>query len=560
MRLRRPVLAIAAASALLLAIAAPATAQLKPPPPLPDNPAATFYYNLWFGPTPDGWSPQGTVVADSGFRSFPNGFPYPNYGGMMDVTNAFFGTPSGPMVGLNSVDMRSLYGDGVCTTTRGLTPGGPCTLTPAAEYWAEYLFGTAQHGVCFGMAATSAAVYNGSSSPQTVGAGTLTFQSRLTPATQRTVLRNYSAQYTLFGVPTQSITPVEVVETLRSSLVEGTAPYVLTLSGQVDGEYEGHAITPYAIYDRGNGLVDIAVYDNNYPTRDRAVHVDTVANTWEYLMQTNPSGTQALISGDATSKSLGLVAVDDVLDVQPCIVCDGVRPVDLVTIAPTPIAAGSVDFDMVDLAGQPLPESAYVVLPPLNPPSQSVTTLPAVELSPGAGFGVKVDGTETTQPIPLTVGNYSGQGAKVASVASMPAGFVATAMYGDNRFSFTSSVPATIGLTRGFTVGQRHFSIEAMGGRATEAGNGREIRLDRQKGRAHLRDADGKGGAMAVAAELRVGNSAVVYTSRVTAYPAGGELVVVYGSWRQPGQAPQLWLDRDGDGTLDKRIPMRKVG
>ena len=561
MRLRRPVLAIAAASALLLAIAAPATAELNPPPPLPDDSTTSYYYNLFFGPTPQGWSPEGTVTADSGFRAYPNGFPYANYGGFMPGIAKYFGTPNVPMVGLDSVDMRSLYGDGVCTSTKDLKPGGPCTLTPVAQYWAEVILDSAQGGVCYGMAATAGAIYNGEVAPSVVSASTLTFQSRLTEATQHTVLRNYAAQYTLNDAPLMQITPADVIEALQAGLVDNKAPYVLVLRGiEPDGRPGGHAINPYAVHDRGDGLYDIAVYDNNYPTRERAVHVDTVANTWEYFVMTSPTGPPTVFTGDAQTKTLGLVSTADILAPQSCPFCIG-RAVDLVTFSALPGSAGSLEWGLRALDGSALPGDRYEILPPLNPSGPNMTSQPAVEVIRDEGYKVGVSGADLTEIVPLTLSNVSARGGKFLGIDKWAPGGALEVKYERDLFNAVSyGTPVVMDLTRAFSVKQRHYSVQARGGQATAAGNGRQIRLDRQQGRVHLTDAEGKGGSMAVAAELRVGNSAEVYTSRVTEFPAGGELVLVYGSWKKAAQSPQLWLDRDSDGTLDKRIPLRTAG
>jgi hypothetical protein len=559
MRIRRVVTGVLAASALLLAAAAPAGAELRPPPPLPDDPTTSYFYNLWFGPTTEGWSPEGTVTADSGFRPFPNGFPYANYGGGMPLISQFFGTPNVPMVGLNSIDMRSLYGDGVCTSTKGLKPGGPCALTPVAEYWAEHILDSAQGGVCFGMAATAGAIYNGESSPSVVGASTLTSQSRLTQATQRAILRNYGAQFTSSSAPLLRITPAEVIEALQAGLVDNVAPYILLLYGtDPNGHEGGHAINPYAVYDRGNGLYDIAVYDNNYPTRERAVHVDTVANTWEYFVMTNPGGPPSVWTGDAETKTLGLVSTADILAQQSCPFCLG-RSVDLVTFSSLPNSAGRIGLDLLSLDESRLPRDRYEVLPTLNPPGPNMTSQPSAEVIREDGFMVTVVGSGLTEIVPLTVSNVSARGGKILGIDKWAPGGGLEVQYEPEVFTVLSTTPVVMDLTRAFSVQQRHFSVQARAGQATGVGNGRQIALNRAAGQVILGDANAQGGRMVVDAELRVGNKTSAYQSKSVKYPAGGKLVLVYGSWKTANQAPQLWLDRDGDGTLDKRIPMQRA-
>ncbi|MGI9188064.1 MAG: hypothetical protein ACR2J9_11220 [Gaiellales bacterium] len=78
----------------------------------------------------------------------------------------------------------------------------------------------------------------------------------------------------------------------------------------------GHAITPIALSDRGGGLFDIAVWDNNFPGRVRAVHVDTNANggkgSMEYPMFASPSTPPTIANGD-----FGLIPATQLLGAQP---------------------------------------------------------------------------------------------------------------------------------------------------------------------------------------------------------------------------------------------------
>ena len=109
MTMRRKILALLSAPALVLGLAAPALATGPVmPPAIPDTPDNRFFYGLWFGPTNPGWSPEGAIVADSGFRPLANGLPYANYGGSLTNPSLplFFGTPGNELQPMDSPWMR----------------------------------------------------------------------------------------------------------------------------------------------------------------------------------------------------------------------------------------------------------------------------------------------------------------------------------------------------------------------------------------------------------------------------------------------------------------------
>jgi hypothetical protein len=67
----------------------------------------------------------------------------------------------------------------------------------------------------------------------------------------------------------------------------------------------GHAITPWAIADEGDGIRRIYVYDNNFPgDADRYISVDTRQETWAYVTSTNPSTAEATYKGQGAFNPL----------------------------------------------------------------------------------------------------------------------------------------------------------------------------------------------------------------------------------------------------------------
>ena len=83
----------------------------------------------------------------------------------------------------------------------------------------------------------------------------------------------------------------------------------------------GHAITPFAVEDKGGGRMKILVYDNNFPGVVRAVEVNTTANTWHYVGGINPSDTGEIYDGNAQTKSMLLFPTTPGEGTQPCPFC-----------------------------------------------------------------------------------------------------------------------------------------------------------------------------------------------------------------------------------------------
>jgi hypothetical protein len=366
--------------------------------------APEVYYEM-FGPLGTD-SPQGTLVSDSGFRPYPHGFPIPNWGSNDSFIESqlIYGTPSRlslqgfqsgngrPPSSLNSLSLRRTFGDGVCRDAKAINPKtGSCELIFGAELLADMIETSAEGGHCFGMAVAAAALYNGQLPGNQVGASGLGINAANQmgqPAVQ-SITRLYGTQ--LFNTAIKSAfkadeTPLEIVETLIADLQGGTVPYVLSLIGD-DG---GHAVTPFAVLTRGNGLFDIAVYDNNFPMRARAVTVDTTAETFTYRSSLNPN-TPGIEWSTQKNSILGLVPVDFALDTQQCPVCIG--PDQGTLVAFTSINddnADEITLRLIDADGQPLDQSLYIVNNPLNPPGADQVSQPIITVAPGVDFGVVV--------------------------------------------------------------------------------------------------------------------------------------------------------------------------
>lgn len=255
---------------------------------------------------------SGVYIADSGFRPEPNGFSFPNYGASVTA----------PVANLGPTQLVELFGEEVCVTGTGAA----CRLSSAATTWVQTINNSTAGGHCEGMAAMSQLLYTGNQNPAAFG-GDSAFSLPFDGNTdlQRQITRWFATQYT---TPTQQSeifdSPVKVLDTLIDQLPEGTeATQTYTMGIFKPDMTGGHAITPYAVEDRGDGIYWILVYDNNFPGEQRAVAVDRERNEWSYLASPNPDIDPVVYVGTDETDTLTLTPTAPRLETQECPFCSG---------------------------------------------------------------------------------------------------------------------------------------------------------------------------------------------------------------------------------------------
>jgi hypothetical protein len=244
------------------------------------------------------------LTADLGFRPEANGFSFENYGNENGVQN------------LTPADMRRMFGSQVCATQTE-----ECILTPPAEQWMEQTNKGMNGGHCEGMAALSLLLYTNSGMSGEFGSTpdlTLPGNAKL----QREIAYWFATQAT---TPTASNeikdkTPAEILDLLTEGL-KSTADPTYTMGIYQTGFKGGHAITPYAIEDLGEGKSSVLVYDNNHPKLERRVEIDRNTNTWSYNASTKPGEAESEYVGNAESKTLTLTPTPPRLQQQQCDFC-----------------------------------------------------------------------------------------------------------------------------------------------------------------------------------------------------------------------------------------------
>lgn len=255
----------------------------------------------------ESYEPTGEIVADSGFRPQADGFAFENYGNDLQPTN------------LTAISMQNLFGaETVCL---GGSSGADCVLTPAAQAWMENANSAMAGGHCEGFSMVALRMYVDKLQPEDYGASRpVGLAIRGNDDLQATIAEHFMYQ-ALPSVLEEQVrgTPMDIVEALRTALNDGSEQY--TLGIYKPDRTGGHAITPFALEDKGDDQYAILVYDNNFPGATRAVEVDGKANTWSYVGGTNPKDLGQVYEGNADTGTLELDPLTPGTRTQPCVFC-----------------------------------------------------------------------------------------------------------------------------------------------------------------------------------------------------------------------------------------------
>jgi len=248
----------------------------------------------------------GPIVVDSGFRPEVNGFSFRNYGEGYE--------------NLTPVEMQRLFGTKVCAAHSR----DACILTPPATQWMERYNKAMSGGHCYGFSVLSQLFFSGDADSKRYGAPD---PARLDLATSRALQREIAYTWTfqaLDAVHSQAIkgTPNEILDaTIRDLKAAKSTGETVALAFLDRTGRGGHAVTPYAVEDRGAGQFAILVYDGNFPGQQRALLIDRSTNTWRYNASVNPNRPTSRYAGDAKTRSLFLFPNRVGLGVQPCPFC-----------------------------------------------------------------------------------------------------------------------------------------------------------------------------------------------------------------------------------------------
>ncbi|HEY9667725.1 MAG TPA: hypothetical protein V6C91_13025, partial [Coleofasciculaceae cyanobacterium] len=193
------------------------------------------------------------------------------------------------------------------------------------EQWMEQRNEVMSGGHCDGMAVLSLLFYLNQLKVEDFGSSSVnTLQLEGNHKLQREIAYWWATQAT---EPTRSardnneLTPREVVNELIKAFKADRHSELYTIAiWKRDGK-GGHAVTPFAVEDRGNGIFAILVYDNNHPNIAREMIIDSNADIWRYNASVNPNAPEKLYEGDADTKTLLLTPTSFRLQLQQCPFC-----------------------------------------------------------------------------------------------------------------------------------------------------------------------------------------------------------------------------------------------
>jgi hypothetical protein len=258
------------------------------------------------------YTPTGNLLADDGFRPEANGFAFENYGGEL---------PSGSKVtNLTAEDMRKIFGDNVCADAA-------CDLVPPAQAWMDDQNSGMNGGHCEGFSNLAQMFWAGKTKADDYGSASVPdLEIDDNTALQREIATAFVFQ-ALPSVEDAQVhgTPNEILEKLKEALKPNPSD-IYTVGIYKADHTGGHAVTPYGVEDKGNGVEDLLIYDNNYPGVTRRIEFDTNANTWTYNAATNPNEPSEKYEGTADTNTIELDPLAPALGTQTdCPFCDKVR-------------------------------------------------------------------------------------------------------------------------------------------------------------------------------------------------------------------------------------------
>jgi hypothetical protein len=144
--------------------------------------------------------------------------------------------------------------------------------------------------------------------------------------------------------------PNYVLDVLTNALQSGDELY--TIRFFMPDRSGGHAVTPFAVEDKGDGKKTVLIWDNNFPGDIRAMHFDTNSNTWEYVAGIDPRDTRSVYRGNADTKTLELDPLTPTEGRQPCPFCNGENASATKAQAGT-VVAKSQQYNEIFLSGNP---------------------------------------------------------------------------------------------------------------------------------------------------------------------------------------------------------------
>ncbi|MCA1007991.1 hypothetical protein LCL87_19940 [Rhodococcus hoagii] len=247
---------------------------------------------------------SGILIATSGFDVKRDGFSFENWARPDDQVHRRGLTPS---------VMQSLYGDRICSR---IVDGG-CVLTATGQALQDDLNETWSIGHCFGFAALAGLFATGQlDKADHLAVGPNVYDEPTSDHLDGLISRYASTQISPPTSDANSATSVaDTLDKLDAAWARGDS-YILTIAGEIGG----HAVTPIALRDLGNGKTGIVVYDNNYPGVEKMIVANAAADEWYYTTALNPADKSYLFVGSSENPMV-LVDLPQTTAVHECPTC-----------------------------------------------------------------------------------------------------------------------------------------------------------------------------------------------------------------------------------------------
>lgn len=534
----RKILPIALAVTFVVTVAPSTALAWVVPTPAPDTPDRLVLDVDGMGlmqPTPRAWAPRGKLVVDSGFRPNRDGLGMLNWPNSAEgpssfpiqVSHYYLGYPLRTPIDLRPSDTARVLGrDQACVTTHPSKRSAECMLTQTARLWQDGVNAAMAGGHCFGIATTVAQIFNGDIPKSAIGAQTTPYRAPWSSKLMRQVARAWATQEVI-DLTEYTQTPRDVVRLLKANLRKGKTPYVATIYSATG---DGHAVTPIALYDRGKGRYDVAVYDNNYPGRTRAFHIDTRKNTFNYLISTVPGGAPMMATGN-----IQLVPASDLLpSALPCAFCAGGGETN-VSIDPIGTRA-RVTVKVTAPDGSPI--RGLKVIRPTNPSSiHGYRSFPTYVVPAKTAFRVSLASPTSPTSLDATVRITSGPAHFSPEVEVRPAG-TTSLDYTPQGERATVTLRGTAGTSAQWRVadviGATEWIFDAISA-DVRAGKKVSMTLDPRAYTLTMSRTGNQRQPVQIVADVMGGNGNGLALATLDAWQAGERIEITYRRWSGPG-------------------------
>lgn len=468
---------------------------------------------------------------------------------------------------LTDAEVVRMFGSQVCADP----DAGTCELIPSARQWMDTTNGEMSSGHCEGMAVLSALLGHGYVNPQAFGASSgYALNIVGNTALQREVAYWWALQGTeptISSEQRRGRTPNQILQDLAVGMDAGLS-FTFGLYKR-DGS-GGHANTPYLIEPADGGVVRVRLYENNFPTENKGVEIDTVANTWRYEATPNPQTASEVYEGDAVSKNLTITPITSRLMPAVCPFCGSVAP-NGQTVRGAAVSyrelqlTGSGELTVyVGDAGTPsiyrsdagtwvnALAGATIGSSRRGPSTWDDELDPIFRLPLGTPLTVGLDGLDLTAPAQASVSvTAPGYSFSVENVSLDPGQTdVIQFSGGPDRVVYATTGMETPVVELGVSLDGNDYVFQIIAG-AEAGGVSVTIRNDVPNGELIV-DVDAADGTAAYGVQVfRIGADEQIFTHMSNTVGTSATVYLNYGSWGGQGQPMLFELDTNGDGMPD---------